>query len=58
MFPNIPKIEKDLAYFESKISCKQNKWYTEYPNFSMKIPYTQFIKPLYTVYPKTMTDPC
>ena len=42
------------VYFIPEI---QRKWYTEYPYLSCHIPYTRFKKPLYTVYPKTMTDP-
>ena len=42
------------AYFIPEI---QRKWYTEYPYLSCNIPYTQFTKPLYTVYPKTLADP-
>ena len=37
------------VYFIPEI---QRKWYTEYPYLSCNIPYTQFKKPLYTVYPK------
>ena len=35
----------------------QRKWYTEYLYLSCNILYTQFKKPLYTVYPKTLADP-
>ena len=42
------------VYFIPKI---QRKWYTEYLYLSCNIPYTQFKKPLYTVYPKTLADP-
>ena len=42
------------VYFIPEI---QRKWYTEYPYLCCNIPYTQFKKPPYTVYPKTLADP-
>ena len=42
------------VYFIPEI---QRKWYTEYLYLSCNIPDTQFKKPPYTVYPKTLADP-
>ena len=55
-FAKIPKNTQNYTqvYFKPEI---QRKWYTEYPYLSCNIPYTGFKKPLYTVYPKTLTDP-
>ena len=50
-------MERDLLYFIPKQLVSKQIGYTGYPNFSAKIPYTQYIRTLYTVYPQTLTDP-